>query len=294
MNGDATCTAPLPVAYHWAAFGPHSAKTYYRSAGTNAANLNVSGRTVTISGSTATFSGAMPANVGIGDVLQYQVTGTFYLAFISGRTSNTVYSVVTASGGAPQPAVGGTAVGVYRAYTSLSRWQALDENDSLDNTVENFDTAYNLLTADAMIQLACYNDGPMNDSVNVDVWTTGPQNYIRIFTPVGSHQVGTSQRHTGVAGTGFRLAPVLAGNLNIINLNTGYIRIEGLEIDGTGVVASQAVRGINVQPGHPNVGDIRIDSIIIHDLHTTAGGLCDRGVDGHPGHPRRTPAWARP
>ena len=54
----------------------------YRSVGVNAANLNTSARTVQIAGNTATFSGAMPANVGVGDVLQYQVAATYYLAFI--------------------------------------------------------------------------------------------------------------------------------------------------------------------------------------------------------------------
>ena len=80
--------------------------------------LNTSSRTVTIAGTTATFSASMPDKVGVGDVLQYQVAATWYAAFISARTSNTVYTVQSATGGTPQAAAGGTAVSVYRAYTS--------------------------------------------------------------------------------------------------------------------------------------------------------------------------------
>ncbi len=270
-----------PNSYYWIAFGPHFPRAYYRSAGTTAANLNTSAHTVTISGNTATFSGAMPANVGVGDVLQYQVTGTFYLAFVSGRTSSTVYAVQSASGGPPQAAVAGTAVSVFRAYTSLSNWQAQDENDSFDNTVEDFDTSRDLVTADATMQVACYNDAPMNDMVNVATWTTGPTNYIRIFTPVGGYQVGVSQRHNGTAGSGFRLTPVAAGaSYQIVNLNTGYVRVEGLEIDGAGVTNAQFVRGIRVETGISNVGDIRIDSCVIHDLHTTQNGFAAEGSMG--------------
>ena len=257
-----------------------SAVVLHRSVGLNAGDLNTAGRTVAISGASATFSGPMPAQVGVGDVLQYEVTGTYHLAFVSGRTSDAIYQVRSADGGTPQATAAGTAVGVYRAYTALSRWQAQDENAAIDPSVRDFDTSRDLLGRGAAMLVACYADGPMDDMVNVTDWTTGPASYIRIFTPVGPHLVGASQRHTGTAGTGFRLAPVATGNNNIVNLNSAYVRIEGLEIDGSGITASQAVRGINVQAGLSNVGDIRIDSSIIHDLHTTVNGLSTEGSMG--------------
>ena len=269
------------AAYYWVAFGPHHPAFLYRSVGVSPANLNSGGRTVTISNETATFSGPMPANVGVGDVLQYQVTGTWHLAFISSRASSTVYTVETATGDTPQPAVAGTAVSVYRAYTSLSSWQSQTENTSLDVSVRNFDTSRDLVALDAVMQVACYNDGPMNDTVSItSSWVTGPSNYVEILAPTGAHLVGASQRHTGVAGTGFRLAPVTTGSVNILNVNASYVRIEGLEIDGSGVSASQAVRGINIQAGLSNVGDVRIDSCVIHDLHTTLNGLSTEGSMG--------------
>ncbi len=183
-------------------------------------------------------------------------------------------------GGTPQGTAEGTPVGVYRAYTELSLWQAQDENAALDPTVRDFDTSRDLLSRGAAMLVACYADGAMDDVVSVTGWTTGPASYIRIFTPVGPHLVGASQRHTGTAGTGFRLAPVTSGGTNIINVNVAYVRIEGLEIDGSGVTASQAVRGITIQNGLSNVGDIRIDSCVIHGLHTTLAGLSTEGSMG--------------
>ncbi len=76
-----------------------AAMAAYRSVGVTATNLNTGSRTLEIVGNTATFSGAMPANVGVGDVLQYQVGAPYYLAFVSARVTDTVYTVQSAAGG---------------------------------------------------------------------------------------------------------------------------------------------------------------------------------------------------
>ena len=76
-------------------------------------------------------------------------------------------------------------MGVYRAYTSLFNWEALNENDSLDDTVENFDTSTNLVSADKAMNVACYGDGADTTKLVVD-WTTDATRDIRIFTPVSS------------------------------------------------------------------------------------------------------------
>ena len=82
--------------------GPVPLPGLYRSVGITATNLNTASRTVGISGSTATFSGAMPANVGVGDVLQYQVAATWYVAFIHGRAlRHRLHRQVLDGGGAP-------------------------------------------------------------------------------------------------------------------------------------------------------------------------------------------------
>ena len=131
--------------------------------GTNAANLNI-GRTVEITGRTATFSGSMPDNIGVGDVLQYQVTGTWHLAFIEGRSSDLVYTVGSSTGGSPRPAAAGTAASVFRAYTLLSNWQALDENDDHRGHGGGFRHLPRSCRRRDSMMAACYDDGvPMND-----------------------------------------------------------------------------------------------------------------------------------
>ncbi len=246
----------------------------FYSVGTSTADLKAGSPTVTIATGTATFSVAQPLNVGVGDVVSHS-GGT--LVYITGRTSATMYSVASATGGAPANVAGATVDSIRRAFNSLSAAQAGSSDASHLNLAG---PPYNLETAGIQLNWPCYRDGPMADAVNVTGWISAPANFIRIFAPHGANQVGVSQRHIGRAGTGFRLAPLAAGNLNIVNLNVGYARVEGLEIDGSGVTASQAVRGITVQSGLSNVGDIRIDSMVIHDLHTTANGLATEGSMG--------------
>jgi uncharacterized delta-60 repeat protein len=204
----------------------------FRSVGTTATDLNTNSRTVEIYGTTATFSGAMPDNVGVGDVLQYQVTGTYYLAFIHGRVSDTVYTVVPADGGTPQAAAAGTAVAVYRAYTSLANWQALNENDIIDDTVENFDTSRDLVSANTIMKVACYGDGPDTTMVIIDGWTTSADNYIKIYTPYLSTEVGASQRHSGKwDNSKYRIesgvAPIRIG---ANSAGAGNVWIDGLQV----------------------------------------------------------------
>ena len=167
------------------------ATTLYRSVGTDNTDLNT-GQTVQIVGTTATFSASMPNKIGVGDVLEY---GSTNLAFISGRTSDTVYTVASSTGGTPVATGAGTPVSVFRAYTSLFNWEAQDENDAIDNTVENFDTSKDLVNDDTVMQVAAYADGPDTFASDVRItsaWVTGAINYIRIYTPVSSSEVGVS------------------------------------------------------------------------------------------------------
>ena len=87
----------------------------FRSVGATDTDLNTSARTVTITGSTAIFSEGMPNNVGIGDCLVYNDR----LAFIHARINNKVYTVKDKDGIFPSSAAAGTAVGIFRCYTSL-------------------------------------------------------------------------------------------------------------------------------------------------------------------------------
>lgn len=247
----------------------------FYSVGTSSADLKSGSPTVTIASGSATFSVPQPANVGVGDVVSHS-GGT--LVYITGRTSATVYSVATATGAAAANVAGAPVDSIRRAFNSLSAAQA-GSSDALHLNLAG--PPYDLIAGHFELHWPCYNDGPMNDNVNVTGWTTDAFHYIRVFTPFAANQAGVSQRHTGTAGTGFRLTPVASGsNLDIVNLDVGHVRVEGLEIDGSGVTNAQYVRGVRVQQGLSNVGDIRIDSSIIHDLHTTADGWPTEGSMG--------------
>jgi hypothetical protein len=139
-----------------------------------------------------------------------------------------------------------------------------------------------LLAGDFQLNWACYKDGPDTSLTAVSGWTTGASTYIRIFTPFAPTEVGANQRHRGVAGTGFRIAPAnsAAAYYNVIDFQVPYVRIEGIEIDGSGLTNANWVRGVNVQLGMTNVGDIRVDSMIIHDLATNAGSFSSEGTMG--------------
>jgi hypothetical protein len=228
VNSSTACSGPCT--YHWVAFGPHTATSLYRSVGTNGGDLNV-GNTVTISGGTATFSGPMPDNVGVGDVLQYDPGTGVTLAFIYGRTSSQVYTVRNKDGADPV-ATPGTAVTVYRAYTSLFNWEAQSENPSINATVRDFDTVKDLTALDATMNVACYGDGADGTPVVVNGWTTGTSQYIRIYTPVSRYEVGTSQRHSGTwnSTTAYRLQANLGANGSLLWLQTNYVRVDGLQV----------------------------------------------------------------
>ncbi|MCH8094369.1 MAG: right-handed parallel beta-helix repeat-containing protein [Chloroflexi bacterium] len=206
--------------------------TLYRSVGITATDLNISPRTVTISGTTATFSGAMPDNVGVGDVLTYNSGGN-QLAFITGRTSDMVYTVADKDGGTPATASAGTAVGVYRAYTSLFNWEASSENPNITEPVENdVNPSTDLVSSNTVMMVSAYGDGTDTTGVTIDSWTTGTNNYIQIYTPVSSSEVGTSQRHSGVWDTS---KYYIESGGRVLDIQEAYVRIEGLQIRQTSV-----------------------------------------------------------
>ncbi|MEE8391143.1 MAG: LamG domain-containing protein, partial [Anaerolineae bacterium] len=153
--------------FYWVAIKANPT-TLYRSVGIDNTDLNT-GQTVEIAGTTATFSASMADKIGVGDVLEY---GSTNLAFISGRTSNVVYTVASATGGTPVAASAGTAVSVFRAYTSLFNWEVQDENDAIADGVENFDTATDLVAANTVMQVAGYADGPDTSRLQIVGWNT--------------------------------------------------------------------------------------------------------------------------
>ena len=173
------------------------------------------------------------------------------LAYISGRISSTQYTV-TDRFGAPSADVPSASVNrIYRAFASLSAAEAGSDDGGYLNTAD-------LSGGNFQLNWPCYNDGALTDSVTVSGYTTGPTNYIRIFTPVSSSEVGASQRHRGVFGTGFQVGSTNNFTIRILD---AYVRIEGLTIQLTSTAAGSGREGILSQPA--GVSDVRISHNII-------------------------------
>jgi len=210
----------------------------YRSVGPERTTyLTSSGCTLDISGTTATFGDAMPNNVGVGDAIQYDTDGGAVdaICFIAGRTSSTVFTVQAADGSTPTATAAETTWDIFRAYISLSNWESHTENTGIAAGLRDFDTAANrsdLVTDNTIMNVACYANGTTADGSNLNVssWTTGTNNYIKIYTPYQTSEVGESQRHNGKWDDE---AYKLENNWTILTINADYIKVEGLQIKAT-------------------------------------------------------------
>ncbi|NIO61946.1 MAG: hypothetical protein GTO35_04930, partial [Gammaproteobacteria bacterium] len=171
------------------------------------------------------------------DVIQYDSddNGSIdALAFIHGRTSSTEYTVKDKNGNAPTAVTSDYDWAIYRAYTSLANWESQTENPNITEPVENdVNPSPNLAAYNTIMNVACYGDGADTTSVNIDGWTTGANNYIKIYTPYLSSEVGASQRHNGKWDNGKYRLEVTSDTSSAISDSANYIRIEGLQVSMT-------------------------------------------------------------
>jgi hypothetical protein len=208
--------------------------TLYRSVGpTVTALASGTSNGLTISGSTAIFDSGLANNIGVGDVIQYDSddNGSIdALAFIHGRTSSTVYTVKNKAGAAPTATQAkDNNWEIYRAYTTLANWESQNENASITEPTENdVNPSLDLVTADTQLNVACYADGQDSAAVVINGWNTSANHYIRIYTPVSTSEVGTSQRHNGTWSTsGYRL---VVSNTCAILVSDNYVKFDGLQV----------------------------------------------------------------
>jgi hypothetical protein len=247
--------------------GTAPVKDMYYSVGTDTSALYTGNASA--SAGTLTLASAAAAKIGVGDEIR-EGANRYY---ITGRNSTTEFTVQNsaANGGTPgntSITFGSTAITIYRAFNMLTNAEA-GAGDA--NHMATFD-----LTSGAgfRLHLACYKDGVMNDgNITIDGYTTAAANYLRIFVPTNTSEVGASQRHTGRAGTGFVLRPSTSSPgefYEVIDINDDYVRIEGIEIDGVLVTNGQQVRGIRTN-NLVTTSDIRIYKCLIHDLTSSTG-----------------------
>jgi hypothetical protein len=214
-----------------------TAAAVYYSVGTSTADLKLGSPTITIVGGVATFSVAQADSVGVGDAILYGGS----TAFIFSRISSTRYLVSTNVGATPANVSGVLVTSIKRAFNTLSDAEANSSDASHLGTAD-------LVTLKIQLNWACYEDGPMDDQVVIDGYTTSASYYIRVFTPVLPNQVGTSQRHTGTAGSGFVLQPLPPRpEADTIVVKANHVRIEGLEIDGSQYSGSYGYGGVSLE-----------------------------------------------
>ena len=230
---------------------------------------------MTIAGGVATFSEAQPNNVGVGDEVTY---GGGTKAYIAGRTSSTVYALQTATGAPAGPVTNSLVTSITRAFASLTAAEAGSQT-LLGGTQD-------LVAGDTQLNWACYDDGPLDDAlILVRGWNTDPAHFLRIFTPTTTSEVGVSQRHTGVAGTGFRIVPnesAPGGSYQILQLEADYSRVEGVEIDGSSITNGEGLFAVRVDNVSPLSSDLRFDSLLVHDFTNTPINQATNGRDVFP------------
>jgi hypothetical protein len=221
-----------------------------------------------ISGSTATFGTALADTIGVGDVIQYDSddNGSIdALAFIHGRTSSTEYTVKDKNGNAPTAVTSDYDWAIYRAYTSLANWESQTENPNITEPVENdVNPSTNLAAFNTIMMVACYGDGEDATSAYINSWTTGSNNYIRIYTPVSSSEVGTSQRHNGTWDTSaYRISNDASSN-ETIYVREQYVRIDGLQVDSANYPGTGWLTGIDVNDGNSEApAEVHISNCVI-------------------------------
>jgi co-chaperonin GroES (HSP10) len=249
------------------------------------------GDTVALSSGTATFTGTtIPDNVGVGDVVIIDTGGTDQtidsadtLLFISGRTDSTHYTLQTESGAVPADIASNDTWQIYRAYTSLSNAESGTENDTITTTLgfSGFTGGdRDLVTNNEQWNIACYDDADVVDTtggLDVDGWTTKQQNYLRIYTPFDTSEVGTSQRHNGKWTTNaFNITNNRTdGNQAALQALDEYVIFEGMQVavSGTGTYRY----GISA-----NVNNVTIKENIVKNLGTSGSpnGIETSNLDG--------------
>ena len=276
LSNDITATDSLDTSNNdsgegtpqWVFGSTGSVTNVYYSVGTDTGDLS-NGGNVSITGGVATFTVAQPENVGVGD--EITAGGTEY--YISGRTSSTVYSVTTATGATPAN-IGATAVtDIERTFNTLSDAESMSDDAAYLNNSD-----LTAAGADVVLNWALYNDGVFDGAdgsgsqLDVAGYTTDSSHYVRMFVPSLSGEVGISQRHSGKAGTGVVFRPTidLAGvQHNMLSISDNYVRLEGVEIDGSNVSNAGFLVGLEIATSHATVNDIHVDNLLLHSIQNS-------------------------
>ncbi|MCK4946132.1 MAG: hypothetical protein KAS59_07710, partial [Alphaproteobacteria bacterium] len=236
------------------------AAAIYYSVGTSTANLRQGTQITSITSGAAVFATGQVANIGVGDKITYAASAK--TAYISGRVDATHYNLLTATGHLPDDEGSSVSLdSITRAFNSLA--SALPSGAGGAKDADHLD-ATDLVAGNYQLNISCYADAADTVQPTIVGWTTGPENYIRVYTPVSASEVGTSQRHNGVWDTNkYNLTRTSQGAGNdALYIRENYVRIEGLQvrlINSGGYTVCYAFRLYL----DDDISDIRINSNII-------------------------------
>jgi hypothetical protein len=181
--------------------------------------------------SVATFDVAQTAaNLGVGDKISYGNAGATTTVYISAKQSPTVWNVITKTGTQPNATTTAAVLKISHAFSSLSA--AVGGATPGASTASYLNTA-NLKTGNYVLNIPCYYDsGPDSTAVDINGWTTGASNYIKIYAPNNTlSEVNQSQRHSGKWNNSKYY--LQANAYSSFKIEVGYVKIVGLQIDAS-------------------------------------------------------------
>jgi hypothetical protein len=171
--------------------------------------------------------------MGIGDIINYGGAR----AFITGKTSTSVWSVSTATGTVPVATTSAPVTSITHAFSSLNAALGYGANNA---TSTNFLATSSLTMLDYVLHIPLYYDtGPDANPVDIRSWTTSATNYIRIYTPTSTaSEVNQSQRHTGKWDTSKHYFEGSASFAYFVQVRSPNVRFDGIQMRNTHSSAS--------------------------------------------------------
>ncbi len=148
--------------------------------------------------------------------------------------------------------------GAYPCYESLAAWET--DYGGIDFGVH---TVGDLIAADKIAVARIEGTWTQVDTTRVSIggWATDADHYIRIYT-------APEARHTGVAGSGYRLASTDASGV-LLYVTVAYLRVEGLELHAASTYSGPV---IYLRPNtDAGVGEIHFSHNLIHGNRTATG-----------------------
>ena len=205
-------------------------KPVYYSVGQNASNHcgaagdgNSCGN-VSIASGVASFTVAQSGNIGVGDRVTFE-TGVEHICYIASKNSTVSWNLITAAGAVCADHASTDVVSIHHEYTTLAG--AIAGASGLLGTSD-------LVTGNYILNIPCYYDSAADTTaVTINGYTTGENNYIKIYTPKNTTtECNTNQRHQGKWDEGkYRIEITVSGNAqNGILIQDDYVRIDGLQI----------------------------------------------------------------